>query len=566
MPVVTEDRVAVTEPTSSSLLPFAWVAKRDGRLEPFDADKINRALFAATERLGRPDAFLARELTDGILHFLSAETGHGPLATAQIAEQVVKVVRELGQPELARVFEQCRQQKVTPPATSTGVLEHLPGWVESGPLPGELAGRTADLCLAEYARENVFTRDLIAAAADGLLTLTGLHAPLELAGCVLGPPADGRGLVETIEDARGVAGDFVAMDGPEYAVGINVRAFVRELAVGLRATRLRAVVNLNCPTPPPWAEHLAEGPLFSARRFVPPPERGMEFLEALLEQPGNWRVDWHLAERDFAPESSGRLLRVARLALQGAALAFVFDPPNRAVPLAEGLDRRHQTVLLAVGLHLPRLAAQVEARRQPTENPGELFLTKLRSLSRLALSAALRKREFLRRHGPHRPALLRGFLLERSRLVVTPVGLGAAVEQFMGRSPWSGGAGLEFARQVVQQLHQALRQDGEACRLETTLGHGLDAPLVPEPVWPVAESRKPVADQLRTAVSLHGVGDLGTVIMQAPDATAEELAGLLQRVWRQTDVVRLRLSTTAMAPRQLLAPWEEKPGSTGSIR
>ena len=45
------------EPTSSSPLRFAWVRKRDGRLVPFEADKISRALFAASESVGRPDAF-----------------------------------------------------------------------------------------------------------------------------------------------------------------------------------------------------------------------------------------------------------------------------------------------------------------------------------------------------------------------------------------------------------------------------------------------------------------------------------------------------------------------------
>ena len=37
-----------------------WVVKRDGRLAPFDGDTICRGLFAAGERLGRPDPFLAR--------------------------------------------------------------------------------------------------------------------------------------------------------------------------------------------------------------------------------------------------------------------------------------------------------------------------------------------------------------------------------------------------------------------------------------------------------------------------------------------------------------------------
>src|SRR5215468_5749353 len=92
------------ESQSPSPTPFAWVHKRDGRLVPFDADRISRALFAAGESLGRPDAFASRELTDSILHFLHAEASGAVPSTAQIAELVVKVVRELGQPALAKAF------------------------------------------------------------------------------------------------------------------------------------------------------------------------------------------------------------------------------------------------------------------------------------------------------------------------------------------------------------------------------------------------------------------------------------------------------------------------------
>jgi hypothetical protein len=64
--------------------PPAWVYKRDGRLVPFEADKISRALFAAGESLGRPDAFLARELADGVVHFLAAEGGSASPTTGQV--------------------------------------------------------------------------------------------------------------------------------------------------------------------------------------------------------------------------------------------------------------------------------------------------------------------------------------------------------------------------------------------------------------------------------------------------------------------------------------------------
>ena len=47
----TEDRPDVE---ASSLLPIAWVQKRDGRLAPFEPDRICQALFEAGERLGFP--------------------------------------------------------------------------------------------------------------------------------------------------------------------------------------------------------------------------------------------------------------------------------------------------------------------------------------------------------------------------------------------------------------------------------------------------------------------------------------------------------------------------------
>ena len=59
-----------------------WVRQRDGRLAPFDADRICQTLFAATDELGRPDAFLARELTDGVVHFLAEEVEGVPPTTS----------------------------------------------------------------------------------------------------------------------------------------------------------------------------------------------------------------------------------------------------------------------------------------------------------------------------------------------------------------------------------------------------------------------------------------------------------------------------------------------------
>ncbi len=104
----------MTQPDSPALP--SWIHKRDGRLVPFEADKISQALFAVTAELQKPDAFLARELADGVLHFLPAELEGGIPTTVQIAELVTKVVRELGHPLLAQAFEDYARRRAERPA------------------------------------------------------------------------------------------------------------------------------------------------------------------------------------------------------------------------------------------------------------------------------------------------------------------------------------------------------------------------------------------------------------------------------------------------------------------
>jgi ATP cone domain len=538
--------------------PPAWVHKRDGRLVPFEADKISRSLFAAGEHLGRPDPFMARELTDSIVHFLAGEAEGRPLTTTQIAEMVVKVVRELGQPELAAAFTAARRQP-TPGLYKTAPAE--PPEITVRFSPAESLPTILERCARDYARHVVFARDLVAAHNDGLLLLTGLERPLELAGCVLTPSGAGRaGLVESIEETRHLAGGMFAVDGPEHGLtqrpgADGVADWARELGIGLRLTGLRAAVNLNCAVPPSWADDLAAGPLFAGTQRRPTPERLAEVADLLLEyllglsQPaGLLRLDWHLGERDFM--GTERLLRVVRRALEGALLAFVFDRGRRPAALAEGMDRQHPAVLLAVGLSLPRLATQ----------PGmsaEAFVQKLGSLARLALSAAVQKRDFLRRR---RPETGRGFLLDRARLVVVPLGLEAAVRQLTGKGLCGGGAALELARASVRRLRDVLRQDGGTSRLETCLDSLPTRPPAEAGGLTAWDATAPLKQQLRAAGVLHAVAEQGTAsLLLSPDSavTAEQLADTLRWAWQQTDVVRLRLVRVQSTAEQLDVPWPE---------
>jgi hypothetical protein len=578
----------MSEAASSAAGLPAWVYKRDGRQVPFEADKISRSLFAAGESLGQANAFLARELTDGILHFLAVECEGAVPTTAQIADLVTKVVRELGQPALAQAFADGARLRLVRQETDEGE-EPVPENIQATyrysplePLTAILAG-----CRRDFTLRTVFTRDLAAAHADGLLTLTGLESPLELASCVLGLPDlpwEPGLLLQALEQVRTLAGRFIALDGPEYLLAQDhsfldaARRCARELAGGLRLSGLGAVVNLNGSAPPRWGDELAAGPLFADQRPTWDGQRLDAIRDVLLEQllpaeAAHVRVDWHLGEGDFPPDPSElhreRLTRLVRRALETPSLTFVFDRPRRPLALAEGLDRRHAAVLLSVGLNLPALAQMPGVRGNP-----EVFLQKLGSLARLALSAAVQKRDFLRRYTAGRAALGQGFLLDRARLVVVPIGLEAAVSVLLGRGLCEGKAAAELGRRIVQRLREVLRQDGQTGYLDSCLeGMGLGsfwvnettpvalslaAPPAVAGLTPWDENATP-RNQLRAAGLLHAAAEIGTAgVLLSPQRppSAEAVLELLRFAWQQTDVVRLRLLRVPQEQRQLsfLAP------------
>src|SRR5262249_18735024 len=152
------------------------------------------------------------------------------------------------------------------------------------------------------------------------------------------------------------------------------------------------------------------------------------------------RLFWHLGPDDFRPARQAQLMCLTRWALEGGPVTFVLDRPRHPFSLGPGMDRQHPAALMLIGLHLPRLAEQLG-----TKVEEGLFLKKLASLARIALSAGTQKRDFLRRHSQARPNLIRGFLLERARLVIVPMELESLVQSVIGRSIGSGGTALEFA-------------------------------------------------------------------------------------------------------------------------
>src|SRR5262249_17523740 len=153
--------------------------------------------------------------------------------------------------------------------------------------------------------------------------------------------------------------------------------------------------------------------------------------------------------------------------------------------------------------------------------------------------------DFLRRHSPGRPALTRGFLLDRARLLVVPIGLETIVQLFTGGELCAGGAGLEFARRVVHGLREALRQAGHhrhlAACLDSVAGFALDEPTAAPlsrraaGVTPWDRHAAP-KQQLGAAGLLHTGAETGTAAILLPEEETwptEEVVQLLRQAWQQ---------------------------------
>jgi hypothetical protein len=498
------------------------VREHDGRLAPLEPDRISRTLFSATEALGRPDAFLARELADHIAASLAAEFDEPPTLD-ELQDQVTKYVRELGHPALALRYQQ-------------GTAFHASDDIEPEPFP----------------------RDVVSLARDGLLLLTG-DKPLQLAGLVLSagldPSRPDLGLSAAIGQAHRHTGGWLALDGPEHALAAldgNVEALTARCLDALRrsleTSGLRGLVHLNIPTAPAWASHPDVGPLFASFAGRPPAERIRAVADALLDGlTADGAADprlipcWHLTPTELNADATPRLLERVTRSFGGPVVEFVIDRARQPAALGPGLSRTSPAALLFVGIHLARLVEQV------TPAEPERFLAKLVSLARLARSAGHAKLDFLRRHGP--PEVRDRFLLDRARLVVVPVGLDEAVRRLVEGPLCDQGKGTALGRQVIEELRRSLTSEPpydlvaviDGVPFGFGFGPALPARLDAAGLTPW-DSEAPPRQQLRCAGTLHAVARAGVAAITFPRSdppAVEDLVGTL-RLAGHYEVQRLR--------------------------
>lgn len=525
-----------------------WVIDGAGRRVPFEPDRICQALFAAGEDLGRSDAFLARELADAVVHFLTNE-GDEPLTPERIAERVASVVRELGQPELARAYARRRERRRRDVADAPLIEGRFTFALDAAP-----AAVARDFGRA-FALQAVHSRDLAAARDEGLIVLGGLDAPAALASYAPETPFpldDSPDALVALQDAARSTGAALILDGPEWMPGEDAwERRCRWLWAAPRLARCPIVVNVHAAEPPAWAQVCGAGPLFPDGTAAAETPRRAARLQLLLEgapPAPDWRLALHLHGDDFSDGPGRDLLRRAvRRTLDGQPTVFVFDRPRRPIALAEGVDRRFPGTLLEVGLCLPALL-----RRPEIAGDGRSLLKRLPSLARMAVSAGVQKRRFLRRHVEGTP-LARGFVLERARLLVAPLGLEEITRTLTGQGPADSPLALDLAVQLIAALAGGIAEAGRAAQLDVALdqpGPSLQRELCDaETGEPLASARK----QLHAADRLQAAAGGGSVIVRLDPnkpVTPDDLIELLHHAWKRTTLTRVSFRRVAAEVRQ----------------
>ncbi|MCI0376312.1 MAG: hypothetical protein L0215_01765 [Gemmataceae bacterium] len=434
-------------------MPFPqFVLKRDGRRVPFEPHKISQALYAVTEELGLPNAFLASELADGVLHFLPSEIDGVQLSTAHIAELIVKVVRELGHPDVANAFGARQERRAAhdprAPKPSRAPLT-LSFSVEAS------LGAVVKNCASAYSLQVVYARDIAAAHEEGMLTLGGLEHP-DLLTAVVVENAERRFSADDWALWNETPGQTLVFDNPEYSLCPSEAAsWWKSLAAWMETTQRAALVHLHCARAPDWMRPTAEGPLFAVddSHTADAREQVRQTLLRCAQQSSGPAIAWHVS----APVAAG-------FAKPEGARLIVVDRPNKPIALGSGLDRQRPAVLAEAELDMKRLLARPEIAKD-----GERFLEKLPILVRMAVRAGVQKRNYLRKRSDAVPALGRAFLVDRARLLLVPRGLetaGTALHKENAERRDS----LEFARRVADTIHAAAQNESKTTSMEVAVG------------------------------------------------------------------------------------------------
>jgi hypothetical protein len=494
MPAADPPANRAASPGGSLVLP-TWVKHRDGRLAPFDSDVISRNLFAAARSLGPVDAFLVRELTDGILHFLSQEDLPEAAPGELIAEIIEKVLSQFGQRELAAAVG--RQHG------SRGE-ESLAVTVSFSPAdnPSDVLRR----CRTAYSLNAIYSPDVAAAHDQGLIRLGDLQTPT-LLNAVAVRAVDDQNVEPfdagwTLIADTAHSGRTIIVDGPEWSLRRvdDIAPFLKGIDRASFAYDRMVEVHLNAATSPSATRDA--GPLFAGTSAdsASPPVAWLDVIGGLSRRV---RPVWRWSGDDGP---------LCRFLAHGRDIRIVFDRADEPLALAAGITRERPAILTTIEIALPDLLNRADVSCQ-----WDVFLEKLPSLVRLAVNAGVQKRAFLRKHAHD---LARGFLLDRAATRIIPQGLTAVLQQLVGVATPTTKPAERLVATLLDRLRQTFASESRRTSLEIVsfiaadiaIDNGLDS----QPGW----GGKSIAGHFDVDYRIAGLADTAR-IMQAVNGAAQ---------------------------------------------
>ena len=104
----TVSRAVPAVPLSQPAVP-CHLRTRDGRIVPFDEDRIDTAVANAAREVGRPGSELAGRVAETVTAELARRAGTGPPSVEDVQDLVEHVLTTSGHPEVARAYVLYRQ-------------------------------------------------------------------------------------------------------------------------------------------------------------------------------------------------------------------------------------------------------------------------------------------------------------------------------------------------------------------------------------------------------------------------------------------------------------------------
>lgn len=175
-----------------------WVAKRDGRVVPFNAEKIADAIFAAAKAVGGEDRRQAEFLAGQVIHLLGQSLPDGGQPQVeQIQDLVEKVLIEHGHARTAKAYilyrnrrTRIREQKSELMDAVSEVLQESGVDLLDQSTPSSKLRRIALAASEQYTLHSLLPREFAAAHQRGAMHIDQMaQYSLSVSACVIHPQA-----------------------------------------------------------------------------------------------------------------------------------------------------------------------------------------------------------------------------------------------------------------------------------------------------------------------------------------------------------------------------------------